>query len=151
MQLPTTNDAVDLMSISASPSGIYVYAQPYYSNSFIAKHDSSGRQVWKFEASERAFGWSGELSYLAGGTGGVYLSGTTSNTYVGGQVDVKEIAREPSLILLGINPPWSFVTLALLIVGMVAGPIWSLRTYNRRMRNRSKQIREREVSGLPSD
>jgi hypothetical protein len=146
-QPPESWDSVHFLSLSADSSGVYSYMEPYYASSdFIVKYDPSGTQVWAFGVPRDGRGWLGYTPSLSAGGGGVYLAGSASREAV-----VKEFGASSSLVFLGINPPLSFITLGALVTAVAAGLLQWVRRSKRELRRRSRSVRPRTVSKIPSD
>jgi hypothetical protein len=142
VQGPFPNDS-ELRSLSASSSGVYTFVG--IASGFLAKYDSSGRQVWSVRENGLGGGWSGENyepAYLASGLDGVFIAG---------EEGIEKVASSSSLEFLGINPPWSFVTLGALIATIVTGIVLFVRRTLKEVNKHPKPIRERGISSMPSD
>jgi hypothetical protein len=87
--------------ISANSSGIYLAITTSFSG-FLMKYDRNGNQVWAVQAPVSA-------SSVSVGQDGVYVGGEASNNAL-----LAKYGQSSSLVLFGVNPPFSFGLVALL-------------------------------------
>jgi len=147
-QLPISWDSVHQSTMSAGSSGVYSYLEPNLAgNVFLVKYDSSGKQVWSYALPHQADGWDTYPPPLSAGETGLYLAGSSDR----GDVLLEEFSGSSSLVLFGINPPFSFITLGAFVAAVAAGFVLSTRRIRRKMRKRSKTVRPRPVAEFPSD
>lgn len=110
---PSTAVAVFGTSISSDATGIYILATSR-ENQFVTKFDFNLSQVWSFILPHGVR--AGQLS--AAGSNGFYIAGVTGIALPGqrasGNPDafVWEFSQYASLVLFGINPPYSFMVIA---------------------------------------
>jgi hypothetical protein len=97
--------------VSADGSGAYLSISSGAANDFVVKYDSRGNEIWTiqtlFKSSRNDF-------LIVNGSGGFYIAGATGfSPRI--QAIVQDISGDSSLILLGVNPPFSFILAASIV------------------------------------
>ncbi len=121
-----------ITAMSTDSSGVYTAGFVGYlasggssSYPFVSKYDFTGRQVWT-----QHFGKpdSGGIAGISVGRNGVYVGGTNGYAFI------EELSQSSSLILFGVNPPFSFGLAALLGGLVVTSLLWLRRRWRKKMR-----------------
>ena len=107
--------------ISVDSSGIYLAITTSFSG-FLMKYDRNGNQVWAVQAPVSA-------SSVSVGQDGVYVGGEASNNAL-----LAKYAQSSSLVLFGVNPPFSFGLVSLLGGVVVLSLFWLRRQRKRHVR-----------------
>ncbi len=114
------------LQMSVNPSGVYL-AMSTLRSGFLMRYDGNGNQVWSFQVHR-------SLNAISVGENGVYVGGKDSFVETQGNAFITEFSQSSSLILFGLNPPYSFGLVSLL-AGLTALSILWLR------RGRKKKVR----------
>ncbi len=99
--------------VSADASGVYLYTDSDQAP-FAIKYDSSGNQVWSFQVDTGLIPGEPIGSPITAGSNGVYVAGG------GVDASVREFSKSSSLVLFGLNPPYSFVVVAIPVVASLS-------------------------------
>src|SRR5207245_11458312 len=108
---PPDYSGIGRVAINANTSGVYLGYATFVEHDFLAKYDGSGNQEWSFQTR-------GSPRSIFAGANGVYVGG--------GGAYLAEFSQSSSLILFGVNPPFSFGLVALL-VGLIAAAVVLMR------------------------
>lgn len=108
---PPDYSGIGRVAINANTSGVYLGYATFVEHDFLAKYDGSGNQEWSFQTR-------GSPRSIFAGANGVYVGG--------GGAYLAEFSQSSSLILFGVNPPFSFGLVALL-VGIIAAAVLLMR------------------------
>jgi len=103
-------------TVFADSSGIYVTV-----NQFVMKYDSNGNRAWFVQPAGRF----SSFDAIAAAQDGVYVGSCCADAYL------FKVGMSSSLILFGVNPPYSFIIVAIL-GGVVASSIFWLRKHRRK-------------------
>jgi hypothetical protein len=130
VQLSSPNyTGFDRIGISTNPSGIYLSMPTGNGAVFLTKHDWNGNSQWSFQIQPLRHLYSPSLP-IAAGEAGVYVGGVNYDNS-GAKAYVAAFSHSNSLILFGVNPPFSFV-----MVGSIAGAVAVTILFLRRRRVR---------------
>jgi hypothetical protein len=111
--------------ISLDTSGIYV-AVTANSGGYLVRFDSNGNQVW-------SVGVPGPANAISARPDGVYVGGGDQNNPFT-TASLSKYAQSSSLVLFGVNPPFSFGLVALLGGVVVLSLFWLRRLRKNRIR-----------------
>jgi hypothetical protein len=118
-QFSTDYPAANTIYMSADSSGIYL-AVPTSSGGSIMRYDSAWNRVWSFTMRDLP-------SAVTAGQGGLFIGGTlVTGSY---NAFFASLWQSPSLVFLGLNPPFSFVLVAAIGASIVAAVLWLRRHY----------------------
>ena len=92
--------------ITANSSGVYLVV-----TGNIMRYDSNGNRVWSLSMQPKA---------IAVGQEGLYVGGSLN----GYNAFVASVSESSSLILFGVDPPFSFVIAALLVSAVLSSVLW---------------------------
>ena len=125
--------SVGNVQMSADTSGIDL-AITGLNTGFLMRYDSNGNQQWSFRLRQM-------MNAISVGQNGVYVGGYTPFVALGGVVStnalLSEFSQSSSLIFFGLNPPYSFITVAAVSAG-VGFTLWRLRRRAKRRPPRPK-------------
>jgi hypothetical protein len=107
--------------MSSGSAGIYLAVTTSLSG-FLIRYDSDGNQAWSFQTLVSA-------NSVSVGQDGVYVGGEASNNAA-----LSKYAQSSSLVLFGVNPPFSFGLVALLGGVVVLSLFWLRRQRKRGVR-----------------
>ena len=107
--------------ISVDSSGIYL-ALTTTRSGFLLRYNGNGNQVWTVEMPLTG-------NAVSAGQDGVYVGGAASNNAV-----LSKYGQSSSLVLFGVNPPFSFGLVALLGAVVVLSLLWLRRQRKRGIR-----------------
>jgi hypothetical protein len=124
---------IDDVHMSVDQSGIY-FAMTTVRSGFLMRYDTNGSQAWSVQIHRR-------LNAISLAQSGVYVGGDDGFSQGPLNAFVTEFSQSSSLVLFGVNPPFSFAIVGVL-GGAVALSIFWLR------RQRKRQIR-RPKSAVP--
>jgi hypothetical protein len=110
--------------ISVDSSGIYIAITTSFSG-YLIRYDSNGSQVW-------SVGVPGSASAISARPDGVYVGGGTPTNAL-----LSKYAQSSSLVLFGVNPPFSFALVGVL-AGIVALSLFWLRMLRKNRIRRPK-------------
>lgn len=119
----------DSPGISANSFGIYLSSVTGHGATFVMKYDGNGNSIWSFQMKALRHPLSRSLP-ISVGENGVFVGGVLSKDN-GDDAYVTEFSQSSSLILFGVNPPFSFV-----MVGSIAGAVAVTILFLRRRRAR---------------
>ncbi len=125
---PDLSDA-DTTQISVDPPGIYLLVTTFGTREFVMRYNSNGNYVW-YAALEEGVGIFPPAT----------ISATNSIVYVGGatrdsrQAFITGLGQSSSLILFGLNPPFSFLLAGLLAAGVAISIFYLRRNWRKRVR-----------------
>ncbi len=122
-------------SVATDSSGIYVSIVTTSQREYLMKYDPQGGQVWSFQLSRpRDIYGVGTAYRVATTPGAIYLAGSLARaTGLSRSTGfVSRISSSASLVLFGLNPPLSFITLG----GLIAGSVISLVMFRRLRRKK---------------
>ncbi len=110
------------------PPAVYLLVTTYGAHEFVMKYDSNGKYVW-YAALEEAVG-----NYPP-----ATISATPSIVYVGGatrdfEASMTGLGETSSLILFGVNPPFSFLLAGLLATSVIVSILWLRRNWRKKVR-----------------
>src|SRR6266487_992491 len=106
------HSGVEHPQVSADSSGVYLAVRSIFGHVYLFKFDSQGSQVWSFQPP--LFRTSTTFSSsIAVSPGRLYVGGSLRTASAHSLAFLEDIAKDGSLIFLGLQPPWSIV----LIVG----------------------------------
>ena len=114
--------------ISVDSSGIYL-ALTTTRSGFLLRYNGNGNQVWTVEMPLTG-------NAVSAGQDGVYVGGAASNNAV-----LSKYGQSSSLVLFGVNPPFSFGLVALLGAVVVLSLLW--------LRRQRKRVLRRPKSAMP--
>ncbi len=114
--------------ISVDSSGIYLAGTTSFSG-YLIRYDSNGNHVWTVEIPL-------SVNSASAGQDGVYVGGAASNNAV-----LSKYGQSSSLVLFGVNPPFSFGLVALLGAVVVLSLLW--------LRRQRKRVLRRPKSAMP--
>ncbi len=116
--------------ITVGQSGIYLLVGTSGSEAghheFVMRYDARGNRVWSVSAQ------SSTNSFASGG-GGVFLGGTLGPDQ-GSQAFLTRLSSSSSLILFGLNPPFSFLLAGLLAASAIVSIFWLRRNWRKKVR-----------------
>src|SRR5438552_4179897 len=121
------------VSLSNNTSGVYLMTTTTKDKTFLMKYDmGSGNQAWSLQIPA-----SGILSV---GQNGVYVGGSVSSNGGGDDAYIADFDQSSSLILFGINPPYSFLVAGAIVGAAVLLVLWQRRRWEKKARPRSASI-----------
>ncbi len=121
--LPYTG--VDPVRMSVNPSGVYL-AMVSQRGSFLAKYDEGGNRVWLFQIPFSPYAISVDGS-------GVYVGGEPPTSW-GKDAVLSEFSQSSSLIFFGLDPPFSFLVVSVLIAAATISILWLRKRARSRVR-----------------
>jgi hypothetical protein len=144
---PPDYSAVERPRISADPSGVYMSTTTFARHTFLSRYDGNGNSVWSFQT--QGSGSDPWYMPISVGADRVYVGGSLDN---GGFPDayLASFTQSSSLILFGINPPFSFLLLAAIAGAVVFIIMWQRRRWEKKARTRSAN-RDYSSTRLPTD
>ena len=122
------------ISLSATTSGVYLMTTTSKDNTFLMKYNAgNGNQVWSFQIPA--------IGTHSVGQNGVYVGGSVSNN-AGYCCDayIADFDQSNSLILFGMNPPYSFLAVAAIAGASILLVLWQRKRYEKKARPRSSSI-----------
>jgi len=127
--------------MSVSPSGIYLVTTTTLGG-YLIRYDTNGNQVWSVRVARL-----GSANAVSAGQNGAYVGGE-----VGPFSDafLSEYDQSSSLILFGLNPPYSFILIAVL-GGVVAVSVFWFRRLIRKRTPRPKSTASHRPASPSSD
>jgi len=125
-------NSVESVQLSADPSGIYLAETTSDGKGINMKYDTNGRQVWSVKLPWQTGVILNGLRYdvIALGESSVYTGGSMRAS-----TDVAFLTildKSSSLIFFGVNPPFSFVLVALLLAICGISILWFRRQWVKR-------------------
>jgi hypothetical protein len=108
---PPDYGGVSTSGATANGSGAYVSISSGAGNDFVVRYDSAGHEIWTIQTTFKS---SGNNFLIVSGSTGFYIAGAIGlSPRI--QAIVQDISGDSSLILLGVNPPFSFVLAASIV------------------------------------
>src|SRR2546426_6217403 len=107
--------------MSADSLGAHLSFSTGAGNNFISRYDTSGNYVWSFQI---------PAPRPSGTTSGIPISTGENEVFVGGSASdgieayISAFSESSSLVLFGLNPPYSFEVVALLLTTATLGVLW---------------------------
>ncbi len=138
---PPDYTSVAIFQMSVNPSGIYL-AMTTVRSGFLMRYDGNGNQAWSFHMQRR-------LNTVSAGQNSVYVGGKDSfGDNAEGNAFITEFSQSSSLILFGLNPPYSFGLVSLLAGLTALSILWRRRERKKKVRppsaNRNYESRGRQ-------
>ncbi len=106
--------------VSVDPTGIYLL-EPR----FVIRYDANGNHVWSV-ALKQVF-----LGAISVGADRIFVGGTDPDA---GRAVITSLDQSSSLILFGVNPPFSFLLAGLLAASAIVSILWLRRNWRKRVR-----------------
>jgi len=137
---------------SVDSSGIYVTTTTGDDRGIVLKYDGNGKNVWSLQLPWMTAGSLRTADVISVEHGEVFVAGDLRHaaTATGHSAFLAAISQSSSLVLFGINPPFSFALLALLVVVAIVSPIW-LRKYWKRRIQRAIADKDNRLKNIPAD
>jgi hypothetical protein len=123
-------DTIKRVDISGDISGAYLTATTIKGGGLVVKFDASGNKIWSFQLPWITGGPVSQRDNVAVQEAGVYVGGEIP-TSQGSNAFVTQVDRSSSLIFFGVNPPFSFLVLTVLVAVSVVGIFWFRRRWRR--------------------
>ncbi len=131
--------------ISMDPPGIYLLITTNGTREFVMRYNSNGNYVW-YAALEEGVG-SFPPATISATNSIVYVGGATHDS---GQAFITGLGQSSSLILFGVNPPFSFLLAGLLAASAIVSIFWLRRNWRNKVRRvRSNYGDTRKVRSEP--
>ncbi len=122
----------DTTQISVDPPGIYLLVTTFGTREFVMRYNSNGNYVW-YAALEEGLG-SHPPATISAKNSIVYVGGATRDSR---QAFITGLGQSSSLILFGLNPPFSFLLAGLLAASAIISILFLRRNWRKRVRRAS--------------
>jgi len=148
---PTISTGVKEVRASADSSGVYVTETTGDGRGTVMKYDATGNHVWSFQWPwGTGKGFLTKADVIAVQQESIYVGGDLSTdvqTGVSDTVFIANVSESRSLVLFGINPPFSFFLLGLMATAAVISVFWLRRSWKkiRRPPNASSVYRSHNI------
>jgi hypothetical protein len=132
---PTISSGVNEVRASADSSGIYLTETTGDGRGTMMKYDASGNHVWSLQLPwGTGKGFLTKADVIAVQRESIYVGGdlmTDVPTGVSDTVFIANVSESSSLVLFGINPPFSFFLLGLMVAAAAVSVFWLRRSWKK--------------------
>jgi hypothetical protein len=132
---PTISTGVNEVRASADSSGIYLTETTGDGRGTVMKYDASGNHVWSLQLPRGSGkGFLTKADVIAVQQESIYVGGDLSTNVPTGVSDtafIAGISESSSLVLFGINPPFSFLLVGLMVAAAAVSIFWLRRSWKK--------------------
>jgi hypothetical protein len=131
------HSGVESLGVSADSSGVYLAETTAHGATFLMKYDGNGGSLWSFET--QSLSHTSSSLGVAAGAGSIFLGG---DLRIGNDLFgyVARFSQSSSLVLFGLNPPFSFLLLGSLVAALTVSILLFRR---RKLREARSAMRKR--------
>jgi len=147
--LPGVNE----VRISADSSGVYVSETTGDERGVVLKYENSGGQDWSLTLpwTTGAIGTLTPFDVITAQPASLYVAGDIrAPSSLAGVAFLASISKLSSLVFFGINPPFSFGLLGVLVAAAVVNIVWFIKRWRRKIQYLSPGM-NRRLENIPAD
>ncbi len=140
--------------VSADSSGVYLSVRSTYGHAYIFRYDNLGNQLWSFEPPlSRMPGVLGVFSStITVGPEMVYWAGAIpGDSHAHSFAYLQGFGKDASLVFFGLEPPWSFIPMGVVIAFVAVNILMHIRRKRRLAKSGSERSDKILPSGIPKD